>query len=128
MKGFNQSQLIDFYERAKIIAAFCMRGSERTPIEAVLRGVVLITNSCQSAEDERDFPVPKNNFVHPSMGNTIETITERVLNNFSSEQAKYGKMRALYLKVGSETLAADTRCFIEAVETSESNLEKVSQV
>lgn len=37
-KGFNREQLVDLYERAKIIIAFCMVGCERTPIEAVLRG------------------------------------------------------------------------------------------
>lgn len=37
--GFTTAQLLDLYERAKIVVAFCMRGSERTPLEAVQRGL-----------------------------------------------------------------------------------------
>uniref|UniRef100_A0A7S1D0Z9 Glycosyl transferase family 1 domain-containing protein n=1 Tax=Cyclophora tenuis TaxID=216820 RepID=A0A7S1D0Z9_CYCTE len=119
--NFGNAELMDLYSKAKMIVSFCMRGSERSPIEAVLRGVVLVSNNCQSAEDGRDFPIPRNNLVPILNGSTaVADIVERVMENFSVEQARYSAMRSLYMHYGRQTLSADTRCFMQAIENSSS--------
>ena len=63
IEGFDNQGLVELYNKAMIVAAFCMGGSERCPIEAVLGGAVLISNNCNSAMDIRDFPIPRENVI-----------------------------------------------------------------
>jgi hypothetical protein len=82
--------------------SFCMRGSERTPLETILHGTVLISNDCQSAQDTFDFPIPKRNIVTES---TIGEAIDRILNNFEDEQAEYEGIRSLYKGIGPKSMA-----------------------
>ena len=114
LKGFNTEELLDLYQKAKVVVGFCMRGCERSPIEAVLAGVVLVSNHCAAAQDSHDFPIPKENIV--TGDNPVEGVLERVLNSFEVEQAKMSKMRALYKTIGPATLAKQTQGFMYKVE------------
>lgn len=75
--------------------------------------MVLVTNNCQSATDERDFPIPQRNVAKSE--HDVPAILQRVLNDFEEEQADYERMRALYRSIGPETLAQDTKCFLKAI-------------
>ena len=110
LMGFNTKQLLDLYQRAKIVVGFCMRGCERAPIEAVLAGVVLVSNNCLAGQDRHDFPIPRENIV--AANNTVEDVFGRILANFEEEQNKMGNMRALYQMIGPDTLAKQTQGFI----------------
>jgi hypothetical protein len=110
LKGFNTAQLIDLYQKAKIVVAFCMRGCERSPIEAVLAGAVLVSNWCLAAQNRLDFPIPEENIV--SANNTARKVLGRILANFEEEQKKMSDMRTLYQQIGPETLVQQTHRFI----------------
>ena len=58
VKGYKRSELPKLFRSAKVVVDWCMRGSERMPIEAVLNGALLLTSNCQSATDRRDYPLP----------------------------------------------------------------------
>jgi hypothetical protein len=58
VSGFKRSELPSLYRRAKVVVDWCMRGTERMPIEASVNGALLLTSECQSATDRRDFPLP----------------------------------------------------------------------
>lgn len=36
--NYDTEALLDLHDRAKVVVAFCTRGTERTPVEAVLGG------------------------------------------------------------------------------------------
>ena len=48
---------------ASIVIDWCMVGTERMPVEAVLCGAVLLTSACRKGggADPRDFPLPAQN-------------------------------------------------------------------
>lgn len=108
-RGLNQMQLIDLYDRTKIIFASCMRGSERMVLEATLHGAVLVTDNCWTGSDTRDFPVPKRNVVTP---NTLPEAFDRILKNFIAEQADYEGLRSIYQRLGPRSLEEDTKRFM----------------
>jgi len=113
LKGFTRVELMDLYQRAKVILAMCMRGCERTPIEAVLSGVVMVTDYCHTGKDERDVPVPSSLIIgHPGNDLSPVEIVKSVLTDFETAQAESNAMRELYLGLGPETLAEETKHFM----------------
>jgi len=58
LDNLNRSQMIDAYERGKVMFDWCMRGSERCPLEAALFGAVSVSNACDTGLSFADFPVP----------------------------------------------------------------------
>eukprot|EP01038_Epipyxis_sp_PR26KG_P008270 gene8270-11195_t len=52
-------QMIEHFKQAKVIVDWCMRGSERSPMEASLFGAIFITNDCDNGIDFSDSPIPK---------------------------------------------------------------------
>jgi len=58
VKGIPQMELPEVYQSAMVVIDWCMRGSERMPLEAALHGVLLFTNACQSGADFSDYPLP----------------------------------------------------------------------
>lgn len=110
LEGFNTTELLDLYQTAMIVVGFCMRGSERSPIEAALAGAVLVSNECLAGQDEYDFPIPRENIVNET--NPVEKVMERIMNNFDEEQDKMRDMRALYHHIGPATLATQTQNFM----------------
>ena len=58
VKGVSQMELPELYQSAMVVIDWCMRGSERMPLEAALHGVLLFTNACQSGADFSDYPLP----------------------------------------------------------------------
>lgn len=113
VSGFSRDDLVSLYLQAKVVLDWCMRGSERMPIEAVLRGVVLVTSDCQSVQDQRDFPIPKRNIVDL---NSLQSALQRILSNFISEQNDYHMMRNLYMSLGNNTLIVEAVRFLSTIE------------
>ena len=79
------------------------------PIEASLQGVVVVSDRCGSAIDQRDFPIPNRNLVTRS---TLPEALKRILNNFLQEQTDQSDLRAVYQRLGPDTLASYTKRFI----------------
>ena len=89
------------------------------PIEAVLRGNILITSDCQCAQDYRDFPIPRKNFV------TTETMKQRVaeiLSNYTVEREHMKEVIRLYSDINSQSMVEETQGFIRSILPSTSLL------
>jgi len=56
-KDLKKEELMDLMLQAKVVLDWCMRGTERTPIEASLYGAVVLTNDCDTGGDAVDFPL-----------------------------------------------------------------------
>lgn len=54
------SQLEEVYDQGMIMVDWCMRGSERCPLEAALYGAIAVTNNCDTGMDFSDFPIHGN--------------------------------------------------------------------
>ena len=106
-------QLMDLYQKAKIIMAPCIRGNERGPLEAVLSGVVVVTDWCMSSTDTRDFPLPREH-IWDKKKNPLSKLVVRVLQNFEQEQAKLSGVRALHSSYSHETLVEETKVFMKS--------------
>lgn len=72
LEVLNNTQIIDAYEKAKVMIDWCMRGSERCPMEASLFGAIVITNKCSSGESFADFPIP-DKYLMPGYGESLST-------------------------------------------------------
>ena len=58
LDNLNASSILNAYERGKVVVDWCMRGSERCSLEAVLFGAIAITNICDTGSNFADFPIP----------------------------------------------------------------------
>jgi hypothetical protein len=58
LDNLNRTQMVDAYERAKVMIDWCMRGSERCPLESALYGAITMSNMCDTGANFADFPVP----------------------------------------------------------------------
>lgn len=137
IEGFDNQGLVELYNKAMIVVAFCMNGSERCPIEAVLGGAVLISNNCNTAKDIRDFPIPRGNVVtskntapkviqvsvlnsfyceiHTVQGKSNCITRQRIIQNFEYEQKQMEGMRQMYQSYGPASLQRQTKDFIFAL-------------
>lgn len=59
LDNLNRTQMIDAYEQAKVMIDWCMRGSERCPLESALFGAITMSNKCDTGANFADFPVPQ---------------------------------------------------------------------
>lgn len=101
LRGFTREQLLPLYGRAKVVIDWCMRGTERMPVEAVLHGALLVSSACQCVQDRQDFPIPQRNII-TSDGMSLDLlpgVLERVLLHYHDEYADYEQMRELYGRV-----------------------------
>jgi hypothetical protein len=114
VKGFKQTDLPALYDRAKIVLDWCMVGSERMPIEAGLRGALLVSSPCFCVQDPRDFPIPKRNIVK-NENDALKEAMNRIFNNYEQEFAEYEEFRELYRTLGLKTLAAEAEAFYYSI-------------
>ena len=113
LKAFTSDQLIDLYQKAKVITTSCLNGAERSVLEAVTHGTLLLTNYCENGADNRDFPIP-HEYMFQDVTNKEEIgqVVERILSNFENEQAKLENLRSLYKSYGPKSLIEDTKRFM----------------
>jgi len=109
VKGYKRSELPKLFRSAKVVVDWCMRGSERMPIEAVLNGALLLTSNCQSATDRRDYPLPPVGVVNSK---TLSENLKYLIQNYATIWSEYEPIRKLYRGLNSKTMAEDTRTFI----------------
>jgi hypothetical protein len=117
MKGMKQKELQSLYEKAKIVVNWCLVGSERMPIEAGLRGALLVSNNCKSVKDFRDFPIPKRNIVENEKG-ALKEVVGRILKEYEKEFVDYEEFRALYRGLSAKTLAWEAKSFYFSIDSS----------
>lgn len=58
LDGLDKEGIMKAYEEGKIVVDWCMRGSERCPLEASLFGAISVTNNCSTGRSFADFPIP----------------------------------------------------------------------
>jgi hypothetical protein len=114
VQGFTRSAVNQLLNEAMIIIDWCVIGSERLPIEAVLNGVIFVTTDCACAQDRRDFPLPAGNILSREASPEHVFLTfKNIVNNFSAIQEEYAPMRKLYGSyIGQETMANESKFFI----------------
>ena len=115
-EGLNVEKLNAVYMKAKVVFAPCMRGSERGPIEAVLAGVVLVINECDSGSNSMDFPIPKEHMV--SDKNPLLTLVRKIFDNFEEEQSKLEGFREVYKSYDHASMVEDTKMFFQSAVAS----------
>jgi hypothetical protein len=118
--GMKQNELQTLYEKAKIVVDWCLVGSERMPIEAGLRGALLVSSNCKSVKDFRDFPIPKRNIVENEKDALKEAIG-RILKDYDQEFVDYEEFRALYRGLSAKTLGWEAKSFYFSIDSSSSS-------
>lgn len=113
LKGFNEDELKSLYQKAKIIVGDCLKGSERSVIEAVLAGALFVTSNCLNGKDLRDFPIPRQHKFSNKFSRA--DVATRLMDNFEEEQQKLEGFRRLYKHYSHETLVEDAKRFFHAV-------------
>jgi hypothetical protein len=125
MQGMKQAELGPLYDKAKIVVDWCLVGSERMPIEAGLRGALLVSSNCKSVKDFRDFPIPKRNIVENEKDALKEAIG-RILKDYETELVDYEEFRALYRGLSAKTLGWEAKSFYFSIASSSSEQETVA--
>jgi len=111
--GFSIDQLIELYQKAKVIVTSCLNGAERSVLKAITYGVILLTNYCDNGKDNQDFPLPREHLFEDSTSKEeISQVAERMLSDFENEQAKLENLHNLYKSYGPKSLMEDTKRFL----------------
>ena len=113
--GYGKRALRQLMGRAKVVVAWCMRGTERLPIEAALYGAVLLSNNCAVGSDERDFPLPPQHRL-PTAQAIGEAITALLSSNeaYEAALAQQLPLQTLYKNLGPASMAEEARAFLRA--------------
>lgn len=100
--------------RAKVVLDWCLVGSERLAIEAVLCGAALLTTGCKAGAEPRDFPLPRSSLLR-SAANLSDAIPRALRQHGSAEQRRsYAPMVRLYAGLDAATMRAETARFLGA--------------
>lgn len=111
--GHSKPKLRTLMGESKVVIAWCMRGTERLPIEAAVYGAVMLTNDCAVGSDPRDFPLPEHHRLP-----TAEALAETMASLLSSESAhrlafqQQQPLRELYLGIGPRSMAKEAAAFL----------------
>lgn len=111
-----RAEVAELLSAASVAIDWCMVGSERMPIEAVLCGAVLLTNDCMGGSDRMDFPLPPRNVLPaPSGLSGLQNALSRILSNMERERRGYDRMRRVYRTVRTaKGLREDAWAFLGA--------------
>jgi len=128
LRDYNQLELIELYKEAKVVFDWCMRGSERVPLEASLFGAVLLTNNCESGSDFSDFPIPsKYKFNHENIRTSNDDFSnslidfkkwfrdtlQDVLINYWIRLSDFAPLRWRVLSVNNASLVNEVKQFVQ---------------
>ena len=93
---FTRQAVMALLARASVVVDWCMVGTERLPVEAVLCGAVLLTSDCRDggALDDRDFPMARRNLL--SNASELSGAIGRVLSNLDEERRDQQRLVELY--------------------------------
>ena len=112
----SRGEVLRLLARASVVVDWCMVGTERLPVEAVLCGAVLLTSNCREggASDVRDFPIARRNLLRDPAELT-EAIA-RVVANLQYERESQAEMVALYHGGTSPaTMEEEVRAAVETI-------------
>lgn len=103
IESLSQDQIIETYEKGMIVIDWCMRGSERCPLEAALFGSIAISNKCATGLSFQDFPVPSKFILSSNITNESKTsefelniIQDEFLNLFKEVFSRYWELVPLF--------------------------------
>ena len=111
--GFTREQLVDLFRSAKVIVGWCMRGAEKTVVEAALFGVHVVTStSCMNDADARDFPVPASHRAADAAA--LPGVVDRAVARFEADRGAFEPLRRLYFSLDEESMADEVRRWMAA--------------
>ena len=106
--GYKRDALPALYRSAKVIVGWCMRGAEKTVIEAALFGVHLVTSTdCMNDSDARDFPVPASH--RAADERALPAVVARAVEHYAADHAAFEPLRQLYFGIGAESMAGEVQ-------------------
>jgi hypothetical protein len=76
LSHMDHDEIMHAYESGKIVIDWCMRGSERCPMEAALYGAIPVSNQCSTGMGFADFPVPAKYMFEESVRDFNDSIPE----------------------------------------------------
>lgn len=109
-------EVLNHFERAKVVLDWCQRGSERVLLESLLFGSLAITNECDSGQAFADYPIPSS-FLFPEHDepNLEEKLVEIVGDAFMhywKYVADFEPMRKNILSHNNDSMAVESRRFL----------------
>ena len=108
VKGLPRAEVGRLLAAARIVVDWCLIGTERMVVEAVLCGAVLLTSHCLCGTEPRDFPIPERNLLATRRPGDLRRAIPRVLGDFERETAEYAGMRELYGSLDADSFRAET--------------------
>lgn len=112
-RGYSKPALRRLMGTSKIVVAWCMRGSERLPLEAVTYRNVLLSNDCAVGSDDRDFPLPPQHRLATAeaIGDAIEALLTSPA-DYEEALRRQLRLRLLYLGLGAASMAEEATMFL----------------
>ena len=111
-----RSRVKALLHRASVVVDWCMVGTERLPVEAVLCGAVLLTGRCRRGGGAyvADFPLPPQNVL--SSPSELPGAIARVLDGGAAEARAQAQMVALYEEhTTPTTMATEAAAAVEHI-------------
>lgn len=133
--GMERDELLKAYEESMIIIDWCMRGSERCPLEAALFGAIAITNKCATGLAFADFPIPGEFIIDSNRHNTLSMeeveaiftkMFDSIFNNYWDIVPDYEPMRRLVLEHNPATMTKEAVRFLATSDIDEDANKKLS--
>jgi hypothetical protein len=130
----NQTEIIRAYQSAKVVVDWCMRGSERCPLEASLFGVIAMTSQCGTGLNFADFPIPSEFIVPGHSSESDKNITdndrkraekyftamfERIFRNYWDYVPLYEPLRRSVLGYNPQAMVSQSIDFLATVHIDE---------
>lgn len=115
LKGrWSDAQMRLMRSQARIVVDWCLVGSERLPIEAVLCGAVFVTSDSNGClNDFRDFPLPRALRVKDL--SQLDQVVRRILSNFAEHQQMMIPLAALYSGLNGSTMAEEAKAAVSTM-------------
>jgi hypothetical protein len=131
----NSTTILKAYESGKAVVDWCMRGSERCPLEASLYGNIAITGHCDTGMNFADFPIPSDfvisgnfadyhNLTRADMkvvGAKLIVIFKRVFHSYWDLVPLYDPLRRSVLSHNPHSMINEAVDFLATVHIDEKN-------
>lgn len=134
--GMGRDELLQAYEEAMVIIDWCMRGSERCPLEAALFGAIAITNKCATGLAFADFPIPSEFLIESNRHNSLSNeeiedkftqMFDNIFNNYWDIVPDYEPIRRLVLEHNPATMAKEAVRFLATANIDENANKRLPQ-
>ena len=126
--GMGRDELLKAYEESMVIVDWCMRGSERCPLEAALFGAIAITNKCATGLAFADFPIPGDFLINSNRHNPLPiedveniftTMLDNIFKNYWDIVPDYEPMRRAVLEHNPLTMTKEAVRFLATADVDE---------